>query len=178
MEFSIKPRVAEALAKQRPDGKGEATGGPIWGETGTKRYISGICPPMTAAASLSRERFALLFMVMLVAASGNTAMQSLMPAIGRELGVADLWVAIAFSLSAVAWVLMAPHWARRADHRGRRALMRLGLYGFVASMLICGSILAAGFYGLISGTVVFIVFVFGRTVYGLWGSASPPAVQA
>ncbi len=166
------------MAKQRPDGKGEATGGPIWGETGTKRYISGICPPMTAAASLSRERFALLFMVMLVAASGNTAMQSLMPAIGRELGVADLWVAIAFSLSAVAWVVTAPHWARRADHRGRRALMRLGLYGFVASMLICGSILALGFYGLISGTLVFIVFVFGRTVYGIWGSASPPAVQA
>ena len=166
------------MAKQRPDGKGEATGGPIWGETGTKRYFSGICPQMTAAASLSRGRFALLFMVMLVAAAGNTAMQSLMPAIGRELGVADLWVAIAFSLSAVAWVVTAPHWARRADHRGRRALMRLGLYGFVASMLICGSILALGFYGLISGTLVFIVFVLGRTVYGIWGSASPPAVQA
>jgi MFS family permease len=166
------------LAKQRPDGKGEATGGPIWGETGTKRYISGIYPLMVPAASLSRERFALLFMVMLVAASGNTAMQSLMPAIGRELHVADLWVAIAFSLSAVVWVLMAPYWARRADHRGRRALMRLGLYGFIVSALICGGILAAGLHGLISGTVVFVIFVFGRAVYGAWGSASPPAVQA
>jgi MFS family permease len=133
---------------------------------------------MVPAASLPRERFALLFMVMLVAASGNTAMQSLMPAIGRELGVADLWVAIAFSLSAVIWVLMAPHWARRADHRGRRALMRLGLYGFIASSLICGGILAAGLHGLISGTVVFVIFVFGRGIYGGWGSASPPAVQA
>jgi MFS family permease len=167
-----------ALANQRPDGKGEATGGPIWVETGTKRYFSGICPFMVPSASLPRERFALLFMVMLVAASGNTAMQSLMPAIGRELGVADLWVAVAFSLSAVIWVLMAPHWARRADHRGRRALMRLGLYGFIASALICGSILAAGLHGLISGTFVFVIFVFGRAVYGAWGSASPPAVQA
>lgn len=133
---------------------------------------------MVPAAGLSRERFALLFAVMLVAASGNTAMQSLMPAIGRELGVADLWVAVAFSLSAVIWVLTAPHWARRADHRGRRALMRLGLYGFTASMLICAGILAAGFSGLIPGTIVFIIFVFGRAVYGGWGSASPPAVQA
>jgi MFS family permease len=133
---------------------------------------------MVPSASLSRERFALLFAVMLVAASGNTAMQSLMPAIGRELGVADLWVAVAFSLSAVIWVLMAPYWARRADHRGRRALMRLGLYGFIASSLICGGILAAGLHGLISTTIVFIVFVFGRAVYGGWGSASPPAVQA
>src|SRR3712207_3519382 len=151
-----------ALANQRTDGKGEAARGPIWGESGTKCYISGICPPMSPAASLSRERFSLLFAVMLVAASGNTAMQSLMPAIGRELRVPDLWVAVAFSLSAVIWVLMAPYWARRADHRGRRALMRLGLYGFVASSLICGGILAAGLHGLMSATIVFVVFVFGR----------------
>ena len=39
---------------------------------------------------LSRERFALLFAVMLVAAAGNTAMQSLLPSIGRELGVPDV----------------------------------------------------------------------------------------
>ncbi|MFN3388086.1 MAG: MFS transporter, partial [Allosphingosinicella sp.] len=134
---------------------------------------------MTAAASaLPKERFALLFAVMLVAASGNTAMQSLMPSIGRELGVADLWVAIAFSLSAVIWVVTAPYWARRADHRGRRALMRLGLYGFIVSMLVCGGVLAAGLRGLLAPLTVFLIFVLGRAVYGAWGSASPPAVQA
>jgi MFS family permease len=115
---------------------------------------------------------------MLIAASGNTAMQSLMPSIGRELGVPDLWVAVAFSLSAVIWVATAPHWARRADHRGRRALMRLGLYGFIVSMLICGGVLAAGLAGLLAPGAVFLIFVFGRAVYGAWGSASPPAVQA
>jgi MFS family permease len=129
-------------------------------------------------SSLSRERFALLFAVMLVAASGNTAMQSLMPAIGRELKIADLWVAVAFSLSAVVWVVVAPHWARRADHRGRRALMRLGLYGFIVSMLVCGTILAAGLHKLIAPTAVFVIFIFGRAIYGGWGSASPSAVQA
>ena len=127
---------------------------------------------------LSRERFALLFSVMLVAAAGNTAMQSLLPAIGRELGVADIWVAIAFSLSAVVWVVMAPVWAHRADRRGRRALMRLGLYGFIVSMLICGLALAAGLAGLAGGMTVFAVFMIGRTFYGFLGSASPPAVQA
>jgi MFS family permease len=120
----------------------------------------------------------LLFAVMLVAASGNTAMQSLMPSIGRELRIPDIWVAIAFSLSAVIWVFTAPHWARRADQRGRRALMRLGLYGFIVSMLICGGVLAAGLAGLLGGTAVFLIFMFGRAIYGTWGSASPPAVQA
>lgn len=129
-------------------------------------------------SGLGRGRFALLFAVMLVAAAGNTAMQSLMPAIGRELGVADIWVAVAFSLSAVIWVVMAPHWARRADRRGRRALMRLGLYGFIVSMLVCGGVLAAGLGGLLSPMAVFLIFMLGRALYGAFGSASPPAVQA
>src|SRR3546814_17031103 len=68
-------------------------------------------------SSLPRGRFALLFAIMLVAASGNTAMQSLMPSIGRELGVTDLWVAVAFSLSAVGWVLTALPWARLSDRK-------------------------------------------------------------
>jgi MFS family permease len=127
---------------------------------------------------LSRERFALLFSVMLVAAAGNTAMQSLLPAIGRQLGVADLWVAIAFSLSAVAWVVMAPFWAHRADRRGRRALMRLGLAGFIVSNLICGGVLALGLAGMLGGALVFVIFTLGRGFYGTFGSASPPAVQA
>ena len=127
---------------------------------------------------LSRERFVLLFSVMLVAAAGNTAMQSLLPAIGRDLGVPDIWVAIVFSLSAVIWVVMAPYWAHRADRRGRRELMRLGLYGFIVSMLICGGALAAGLLGGLGATAVFVIFTFGRTIYGGLGSASPPAVQA
>ncbi len=127
---------------------------------------------------LPRGRFALLFAIMLVAAAGNTAMQSLMPSIGRELGIADIWVAIAFSLSAVAWVIAAPHWAKLSDRRGRRALMRRGLYGFIVSNLICGSVLAAGLAGLLAPTLVFVAFTIGRAVYGVWGSASPPAVQA
>src|SRR3954471_5134278 len=133
---------------------------------------------MPAPPTLPRERFALLFAVMLVAASGNTAMQSLMPAIGRELRIADMWVAVAFSLSAVVWVIVAPHWARRADRRGRRALVRLGLYGFIVSMLVCGTILAAGLHGLIAPTAVFAIFIFGRAIYGGWGSASPSAGPA
>ncbi len=127
---------------------------------------------------LSTERFALLFCVMLIAAAGNTAMQSLLPAIGRNLGIADLWVAIAFSLSAVIWVVAAPYWAHRADRRGRRGLMKVGLVGFVFSMLVCGLVLAAGLHGWLGPTAVFFIFMLGRAVYGGMGSASPSAVQA
>jgi hypothetical protein len=37
-----------------------------------------------------------------------------MPAIGREVGLDDFYVAIAYTWSAVLWVLLAPFWAEKA----------------------------------------------------------------
>jgi hypothetical protein len=45
-------------------------------------------------------------------------------------------------------------------------------------MLVCGGALAAGLAGLAGGMTVFVVFMLGRALYGAFGSASPPAVQA
>ena len=78
---------------------------------------------------------------MLVAAAGNTALQSVMPAIGREIGIADFWVAIAYTWSAVLWVALAPYWAEKSDHHGRKALTLMGVSGFIVSMLLCGIVL-------------------------------------
>ena len=67
--------------------------------------------PGIAGTAMSTPHFLLLFTAMLVAAAGNTALQSVMPAIGREIGIADFWVAIAYTWSAVLWVWLAPYWA-------------------------------------------------------------------
>lgn len=122
--------------------------------------------------------FALLFLVMLTIAAGNTGLQSVLPALGRSLKVPDSAVAAAFSVSGLLWVIAAPYWANRSDRRGRRAMILLGMGGFSISLLICGIFLAAGINGWISGTAAFICFIGGRLIYGSFGSAAPPAVQA
>lgn len=134
--------------------------------------------PTTAAPAIPTPRLAVLFMVMLVAAAGNTAMQSILPALGTKLGIGDVWVSLAFSWSALLWVLTAPRWARQSDRRGRRALMALGIAGFLSSMLLCGLVLWAGLEGLIGGALTFALFAVFRSLYGGFGSAAPPAVQA
>jgi MFS family permease len=121
---------------------------------------------------------ALLFMVMLVTAAGNTAMQSVMPSIGTHLGIADVWVSLAYSWSALLWMLLAPFWARRSDRRGRKAMMALGLVGFAISFALCGAALHAGLSGAISGLTAILLFAAARSLYGGFGSAAPPAVQA
>lgn len=132
---------------------------------------------MKSAARIDRD-FALLFTVMLTIAAGNTALQSVLPALGRSLHVPDSAVAAAFSVSALLWVIAAPFWARRSDRHGRRAMILLGVGGFCVSLLICGIFLAAGINGWIGGTTAFVCFILGRLIYGTFGSAAPPAVQA
>ena len=132
----------------------------------------------TTTASIPNARLAILFMVMLVAAAGNTAMQSILPALGTKLGIGDVWVSLAFSWSALLWVMTAPRWARQSDRRGRKALMALGLVGFSSSMLFCGLVLWAGLEGLLGAGLTFTLFAVFRSLYGGFGSAAPPAVQA
>ncbi len=131
-----------------------------------------------AVPAIPPRRMAVLFLVMLVAAAGNTAMQSILPALGTRIGIGDVWVSLAFSWSALLWVLTAPYWARSSDKRGRKALMALGLSGFIASMLLCGIALHAGLEGWIGAATTFAVFALFRSLYGGLGSAAPPAVQA
>ena len=121
---------------------------------------------------------ALLFMVMLVTAAGNTAMQSVMPSIGTELGVGDVWISLAYTWSALLWVICAPLWARRSDRRGRKAMMALGLIGFSLSFGLCGAVMLAGLEGLIGAGLTLVLFAVARGLYGGFGSAAPPAVQA
>lgn len=141
-------------------------------------------PHLTPAAkapstgAIPPSRMALLFMVMLVTAAGNTAMQSVMPSIGTALAVDDVWISLAYSWSALLWVVCAPPWARRSDKRGRKAMMAVGLAGFITSFVLCGAALWAGLAGWMTAFWTLIAFAAARSLYGGFGSAAPPAVQA
>ena len=130
------------------------------------------------SSALTTTHFLLLYAAMLVAAAGNTALQSVMPAIGREIGIADFWVAMAYTWSAVLWVLLAPYWAEQSDHHGRKALTVMGVSGFIVSMLLCGVALLAGLHGWVGGALTFGLFAVFRAVYGGLGCATPSATQA
>ena len=122
--------------------------------------------------------FALLFAVMLVIGAGNTALQSVLPAIGRSLKLSDNLIALAFSVSALVWVLAAPRWARRSDRTGRRRMVLTGMAGFSVSVLLCGIFLTLGIDGVIGPVATIGAFIGARVIYGYFGAAAPPAAQA
>ncbi|HWW25134.1 MAG TPA: MFS transporter, partial [Caulobacter sp.] len=122
--------------------------------------------------------FAILFAVLLSSAAGNTALQTVLPAIGRQVGVPDVLISSIFSLSALLWGVMSPVWARMSDKRGRKPMVILGMAGFAVSMLGFGFFILMGLKGLMAPLAVFAGAALSRAIFGLVGSASNPAAQA
>lgn len=127
---------------------------------------------------LPKKTFAIIFGVSLVTAMGNTGMISVLPAIGRSIGIPDPMVAAIFSLSALLWAFSSPWWARASDRHGRKPLMLIGLSGFMFSMIACALVVLAGLHKLAAPMVIFVFFLFARALFGLFGAASNPATQA
>jgi MFS family permease len=130
------------------------------------------------SSRLSKASFAALFLVSLMAVIGNTALISVMPAVGREIGIPDFLVATIFSLSALLWAFTSPYWARLSDRHGRKPFILLGMAGFGMSMLLCGLIVEAGLHHLAPPMAIFTAFFLIRSSYGVFGSASAGPTQA
>ena len=132
----------------------------------------------SVAPALPRRSFAIIFAVSAATAMGNTGLISVLPAIGRSIGIADWMVSGIFSLSALLWAGSSPYWARSSDRHGRKPLMMLGLSGFMVSMALCGVVVSAGLHKLAAPIVIFGLFLLARALFGLFGAASNPATQA
>ncbi|THD77222.1 MAG: MFS transporter [Phenylobacterium sp.] len=127
---------------------------------------------------LPKRALAIIFGVSIATALGNTGLISVLPAIGRSIGIPDFLVVAVFSLSAVLWAVASPFWAKASDRYGRKPLMMLGLGGFMVSMALCGVVVSAGLRHLAAPLVIFGFFLLARALFGLFGSASNPATQA
>lgn len=106
------------------------------------------------------------------------ALQSVLPAIGREFHLADTLVAGAFAISALLWTLTSPFWARLSDIWGRKRVILIGLWGFVISMTGFGLAATSGLEHWLGPIFAFVLMAVARSLYGLFGSASPIASQA
>jgi len=129
-------------------------------------------------SGLPKRALAIIFAVSIATAMGNTGLISVLPAIGRSIGIPDYLVVAVFSLSAVLWAVASPFWAKASDRYGRKPLMMLGLAGFMVSMTACGVVVTAGLRRLAAPLVIFGFFLLARSLFGLFGSASNPATQA
>ena len=57
-------------------------------------------------------------------------------------------------------------------------MMALGMLGFISSFVLCGVMLWLGLSGILPAFWALLLFAAARSLYGGFGSAAPPAVQA
>lgn len=129
-------------------------------------------------AGLSRFSFGLVFACYFILAVGNTGLISVLPAIGRTIGLPDAFVAAAFAISGIFLASVAPLWARTADRKGRKPVLVIGLVGYTVSMVLVGLVVAAGLHKLAAWFIIAPCLIAARCIFGLVGSAILPSGQA
>jgi MFS family permease len=127
---------------------------------------------------MSKRAFAIIFGTSLATQIGNTGLISVLPPIGRSIGIADEMVVAIFSLSALLWAFSSPRWAQASDRFGRKPLMMVGLAGFMVSMALCGVVVSLGLRHFATPVIIFICFLLARALFGFFGAAANPASQA
>ncbi|MEM8772105.1 MAG: MFS transporter [Pseudomonadota bacterium] len=125
-----------------------------------------------------RAAFALLLAGALCAGMGQTIVFSVLPPLAREAGLTNFQTGLIFAVSACCWVVSGPIWGRASDRRGRKPFILIGLIGFTISMIAFATSLRLGLAGALAGAPLWAFLVLARSLYGLLGSAGPPAAQA
>ena len=121
---------------------------------------------------------ALLLVGAVCAGMGQTIVFSVLPPLAREIGLSDYQVGLIFMISAFFWVSLGPQWGRASDRSERKIYILIGLLGFAVSMLLFGASIRLGVVGALSGLPLYLLIVATRALYGIFGSAGPPAAQA
>ncbi|WP_091740963.1 MFS transporter [Phenylobacterium immobile] len=127
---------------------------------------------------LSRLAFATVFACNFIMAIGHQGLMSVLPGVGRTMGLPDALISAAFGTSSLCIVLMSAFWARTSDRLGRKPVMLVGLGGFTVSMVLCAAVVAAGTHKLAPWFIIAPCLIAARSVFGLVGSAIMPSSQA
>jgi MFS family permease len=126
----------------------------------------------------TRRAFRLLFLCLVSTGMGQAMLFAILPPAAREVGLSPVQVSTIFVVSAVFWALMSPRWGRLSDRIGRRRVILIGLLGYAVSMILLAAVIGLTLEGVWAVSVAWPAMIAARCVFGIFGSAAPPAAQA
>src|SRR5690606_1456264 len=99
--------------------------------------------------------------------------------LSREVGLAEWQIGVVISVAAVMVVVTSQRWGRTSQSWGRKSVLVAALVLAAASMGLFALFAWFGMTGVVSGAVLFVVFVVLRGVaFGTALAAVPPTAQA
>lgn len=119
--------------------------------------------------------YVILFCALLATAVGQSVFLTVLPSLGREVGLSELQVAIMMSSSALVFAVGANGWSRVSAHFGYKRLLMTGLAGYTLGTFIFASLWWLGLAGMLTGTALFIILLIARSLQSSIMSATPPS---
>jgi len=125
-----------------------------------------------------RRGFVILFVSLVCMGAGQSVVYTILPPLGRQLGLGPMQITSIFAASAVIWIFSSAFWGVRSDRWGRKPVMLLGLAAFAVSFACFATVMHAGINRWIPAFLIFPALIFSRCIYGTFGSGTSASAQA
>lgn len=122
-------------------------------------------------------RITLFYSVMMMVV-GQAFLFTILPSIGREVGMADYQIGLVMSVHGLFMLFTAPMWAVKSDLWGRRSVIIIGTIAYIISVVMFGLIVDAALSGLVSGTIVLWLLVGSRALFAIGAGGVTPSAMA
>lgn len=122
--------------------------------------------------------FTLLFLAVMSMVLGQSLVFTLLPLLGREVGLREIQVGIIITLSSAVYALAARFWGRQSDLMGRRRVMLVGLSGYTAGTLLFAGLFWLGMLGWLQGLLLWSCLIVARCAQSLVMAGTMPAASA
>ncbi|MDG2321726.1 MAG: MFS transporter [Rhodospirillaceae bacterium] len=121
---------------------------------------------------------ATLFYAVMIMIVGQAFLFTILPPIGRQVGMADYQIGMVMSVHGLFMLFTGPMWGAASETFGRRRVIILGGVAFVISVVMFGLIVDAAIRGLVSGMAILWMLVGSRALFALGAGAVTPAAMA
>jgi MFS family permease len=121
---------------------------------------------------------ATLFYAVMIMVVGQAFLFTILPPIGRQVGMADYQIGLVMSVHGLFMLFTGPMWGAASEAWGRRRVIVIGGGAFVVSVVMFGLIVDAALSGLMTGMTVLWLLVGSRALFALGAGAVTPAAMA
>jgi MFS family permease len=125
-----------------------------------------------------KRAFFILFVSLVCMGAGQSVIYTILPPLGRQLGLSPTSITTIFAVSAVIWIFSSAFWGVRSDRWGRKPVMLQGLAAFAVSFACFATVMHAGLNNWIPVFLIFPALIFSRAIYGMFGSGTSASAQA
>jgi MFS family permease len=129
-------------------------------------------------AQPAARHFTLLFLAVMSMALGQTLVFTLLPLLGRAVGLREIQVGIIITASSAVYALAARFWGRRSDVLGRRRVILFGLAGYTAGTLLFAGLFWLGMIDALQGLLLWGCLIVARCAQSLVMAGTMPGANA